>query len=95
MPLFGLTKEILILELLLDGPAYGLELVERSEGQLARGTVYVTLARLETKGWTSSKPPPAEERTSGLPRRRYSITAHGRRVLDAATMLAKRARGAR
>ena len=30
---------------------YGLELVTESEGALKRGTVYVTLGRLEEKGY--------------------------------------------
>src|SRR5207253_3377248 len=44
-------KERLILELLAsEGPMYGLQLVEQSGGGLKRGTVYVTLGRMEAKG---------------------------------------------
>ena len=48
-------KEKLILELLAsEGPTYGLSLVERAGGALKRGTVYVTLGRMEAKGLVES-----------------------------------------
>jgi len=61
---------------------YGLELVAASDGELKRGTVYVTLGRMEEKGYIASRledPPPA---TGGLPRRMYAVTALGRQVRD-------------
>jgi len=79
-------KERLILELL--GRArqmYGLELVAASEGALKRGTVYVTLGRMEAKGYVSSRQedePPAQ---GGMPRRLYEATAYGRELLGAWT----------
>ena len=49
-------KERLILELLVSGgPMYGLQLVEQSDGALKRGTVYVTLGRMEAKGLVESR----------------------------------------
>jgi PadR family transcriptional regulator, regulatory protein PadR len=74
-------KEALILELLvLHGEMYGLELVTASDGSLKRGTVYVTLGRMEDKGLIKSGlvSPPADE--GGLPRRLYAPTAAGRRA---------------
>jgi DNA-binding PadR family transcriptional regulator len=64
---------------------YGLELVARSKRQLKRGTVYVTLGRMEAKGFISSRleDPPAN--TGGMPRRIYDATSVGRRVLAAWT----------
>ena len=45
-------KEALIATMLSAGrPLYGLELVAESDGALKRGTVYVTLGRMEEKGW--------------------------------------------
>ena len=71
-------KERLILELLAsDGPMYGLQLVDRSDGALKRGTVYVTLGRMEAKGGI------------GLPRRIYRPTALGQRMLRALTAFAR------
>jgi PadR family transcriptional regulator PadR len=80
------AKESLILELLVhEEELYGLELVARSKRRLKRGTVYVTLGRMEEKGYITSRleaPPPD---AGGLPRRLYQPTALGRRVLAAWT----------
>jgi DNA-binding PadR family transcriptional regulator len=79
-------KERLILELLVsDGPMYGLQLVEQSNGALARGTVYVTLGRMEAKGLVESHQEPLPPGAIGLPRRIYRPTALGARALRAWT----------
>lgn len=77
-------KELLTLELLTkDKQSYGLQLVAASRGRLKRGTVYVTLGRMEEKGlitsWLDDAPPGA----GGLPRRIYEATPLGRRMLQA------------
>lgn len=76
------ATERLILELLVQhGELFGLALVEASAGRLKRGTVYVTLGRMEDKGLitsTAEDPPPG---AGGLPRRAYAPTALGRRML--------------
>src|SRR5438132_7278498 len=78
------TKESLILELLVEKQGmYGLQLVAASKGRLKRGTVYVTLGRMEEKGYISSRLEDAPSEAGGLPRRIYEPTAFGRRVLDA------------
>jgi PadR family transcriptional regulator PadR len=77
-------KEALILELLIGEPEmYGLQLVAASKRRLKRGTVYVTLGRMEEKGFITSRLEnrPADE--GGMPRRLYEPTAFGRRVLRA------------
>lgn len=71
-----------ILELLIaKDELYGLEMVKASD-RLKRGTVYVTLSRMEAKGfvesWLDRQPD-----QSGMPRRRYRVTGHGARVLSA------------
>lgn len=75
-------KELLVLDLLVaNKQLYGLQLVAASSGQLKRGTVYVTLGRMEDKGyieWTLEEPPPG---AGGLPRRIYAPTPLGRRML--------------
>jgi DNA-binding PadR family transcriptional regulator len=77
---------LIILELLArEGDLYGLQLVAGSRRRLKKGTVYVTLGRMEEKGYISSRaeaPPPD---AGGLPRRLYQPTALGRRVLTAWT----------
>jgi DNA-binding PadR family transcriptional regulator len=80
------SKESLILELLIDGgERYGLQLVASSKRRLKRGTVYVTLGRMEEKGYISSRLEDAPAEMGGMPRRLYQPTALGRRVLAAWT----------
>lgn len=77
-------KEALILELLVgESEMYGLQLVAASRRRLKRGTVYVTLGRMEEKGFITSRLEDAPPESGGLPRRVYEPTAFGRRVLDA------------
>jgi len=85
------SKEQLILELLISrrGSLYGLELVTESRGRLKRGTVYVTLARMEDKGFVTSRQEEAPPEAGGLPRRLYTPTALGRRIVEAHAQLAK------
>ena len=79
-------KELLILELLVsEGPMYGLQLVERSDAALKRGTVYVTLGRMESKGLIESEQETPNAAAIGLPRRIYHPTALGERMLRAWT----------
>src|SRR5258705_8235516 len=85
------AKESLILDLLARGEAlYGLQLVAASKGRLKRGTVYVTLGRMEEKGFISSRLEDAPADEGGLPRRVYEPTAFGRRVLSAYSQVARR-----
>jgi DNA-binding PadR family transcriptional regulator len=79
--------ELLILELLGDhGPRYGLWLVEHSGGRLKRGTVYVTLGRMEDKGLVESYLESREPGVPGLPRRFYRLARAGVAVLRAAEL---------
>jgi len=83
-------KEVLILGLLGAGrELYGLELVEASGGDLKRGTVYVTLNRMEEKGYVSSRLDTSTVRP-GLPLRLYKSTALGRQMRSASRLLARR-----
>lgn len=86
LPSMSLT-ESLILDLLRARERYGLELVDASGGRLKRGSVYVTLARMEAKSfvesWQEDRPPGA----IGLPRRLYRATDYGLKVHDAYQLL--------
>jgi PadR family transcriptional regulator, regulatory protein PadR len=75
--------ESLVMELLRGRERYGLELVERSGGTLKKGSVYVTLARMEEKGFVDSRQEDRAQGISGLPRRLYRATPYGRKVHDA------------
>ena len=78
------AKESLILDLLAHrGELYGLQLVSASRGRLKRGTVYVTLGRMEEKGYVTSRAEDAPDGAGGLPRRLYEVTPFGLRVMKA------------
>jgi PadR family transcriptional regulator PadR len=84
------AKERVILELLVaHGSMFGLQLVEASSGRLKRGTVYVTLGRMEEKGFVQSEQEERPTGAIGLPRRQYRATALGKRALRAWTVLAR------
>jgi PadR family transcriptional regulator PadR len=75
------SKEYLILGLLIEcGEMFGLQLVQKVPGQLARGTVYVTLQRMASKGFVTSR---LVDVASGPPRRWYRPTALGYRMYTA------------
>src|SRR5688500_18269842 len=75
--------ERLILTLLSGEEMFGLQLVEQSQGALKRGTVYVTLGRMQDKGYVESWTEKRQPGAIGLPRRLYKPTAYGLRVLAA------------
>jgi PadR family transcriptional regulator, regulatory protein PadR len=77
------STEHLILDLLAGEEMFGLQLVEESGGALKRGTVYVTLGRMQDKGYVESWTEPHAPGAIGLPRRLYRPTALGLRLLEA------------
>jgi PadR family transcriptional regulator PadR len=83
-PLSVSPKELLILNLLIGGgEQYGLQLVAASKRRLKRGTVYVTLGRMEDKGLITSRLDAPPVGLGGLPRPLYDATSLGRRVARA------------
>lgn len=85
---FASATELEILRLLRDQRTglYGLEIVKASGGQLARGTVYTTLGRMEEKGLVRSRTDKNAQHP-GLPRPRYTVSGLGERVLEAAEVI--------
>lgn len=77
-------KEFIAMNLLVPSPRplYGLQMVEQSGGELKRGTIYVTLNRLEEKGYITSRKE-AEQPGIAQPRRLYKATGLGVRVFRA------------
>lgn len=77
-------REFIIMKLMTSfrGEMFGLELVKESGGALKRGTVYVTLGRLEEKGYITSRREEAADGVS-IPRRLYKPTGLGARVFHA------------
>jgi PadR family transcriptional regulator PadR len=74
--------EMAILATLFEHSLYGLEilraLAERSQMEIAEGTMYPILARLKAEGWLQSEWVEAE---AGHPRKYYWLTPAGRRRL--------------
>lgn len=92
MPIAGSMKIITRIEAVVlnavaakgRAPSYGLGLVENSRGAIKHGSVYIMLARLEGKGFVSSRLERLPPGHVGRPARRlYRITEIGRRVLRA------------
>lgn len=75
-------NEAVILSLLIsERELYGLEMVKKSEGKLKLGTIYLTLSRMEEKGYTTSRKELVP--TQVVPRRLYKITSMGARIYQA------------
>jgi DNA-binding PadR family transcriptional regulator len=72
--------EAVLIDLLGAGERFGLELVATSDGRVKRGSVYVTLSRMEAKGFVESRQEDRAAGAIGLPRRLYKATAYGATV---------------
>jgi len=78
----GEFEQMLLLAILrLDDEAYGVRLMEELEDRVgrsvSRGSVYVTMDRLEDKGWLASETSPARPERGGRPRRIVRVTPEG------------------
>jgi DNA-binding PadR family transcriptional regulator len=81
------ATEALVLDLLSGRECFGLELVDASAGALKRGSVYVTLGRMEAKGFVQSRQVERPAGAIGLPRRVYRATPYGLKVREAYQVL--------
>lgn len=77
------TLEGIVLALLAGGSAYGYEITaelrERGFSDIAEGTVYALLVRVEQRGLVDVEKVPSEK---GPPRKVYSLNRQGREYLD-------------
>ena len=77
------TLEGIVLAILADRPAYGYEITawlrERGFSDIAEGTVYALLIRIEQRGLVDVEKVPSEK---GPPRKVYSLNALGKDYLD-------------
>ncbi len=75
--------EGIVLAILSGRPAYGYEITAwlRDQGfsEIAEGTVYALLVRIEQRGYVDVEKVPSEK---GPPRKVYSLNAAGREYLD-------------
>lgn len=81
------ATESLVLDLMGRGERYGLELIDMADGRLKRGSVYVTLGRMEAKGFVTSRQEERQAGAIGLPRRLYKATPYGLKVRAAYGLL--------
>lgn len=74
------AKQALILDILRQHPKglFGLDIVRLSNGKLGRGTVYLSLGRLEEQGLVKSRLVPHPHVPMGRPL--YTITRGGHRA---------------
>jgi PadR family transcriptional regulator PadR len=81
-----LTAKGAILQALITGPAYGLEVIDRvrektgGEVELHQGSAYPALRALEREGLVRSWEGAPIESRAGRPRRYYELTADGLRT---------------
>ncbi|GAB1818323.1 PadR family transcriptional regulator [Herbidospora sp. RD11066] len=77
------TLEGIVLAILLGRPAYGYEITAwlRDQGfsDIAEGTIYALLVRIEQRGLVDVEKVPSEK---GPPRKVYSLNATGRAYLE-------------
>jgi PadR family transcriptional regulator PadR len=77
------TLEGIVLSILSSRPAYGYEITAwlREEGfsEIAEGTVYALLVRIEKRGLVDVEKVPSEK---GPPRKVYSLNEHGKAHLE-------------
>ncbi len=77
------TLEGIVLALLGLGPAYGYEITARLRDQgfadIAEGTVYALLVRVEQRGLVDVEKVPSEK---GPPRKVFTLNVQGREALD-------------
>lgn len=77
------TLEGIVLALLTGKPAYGYEITtllrEQGFAEIAEGTVYALLVRIEQKGLVDVEKRPSEK---GPPRKVYSLNVHGKQELE-------------
>lgn len=77
------TLEGIVLAILAKSPAYGYEITARLREQgfsdIAEGTIYALLLRIEQRGLVDVEKVPSEK---GPPRKVYTLNAQGRDDLD-------------
>lgn len=83
LPKFSGTERLIVGLLAEHDELFGLQMVELSAGRLKRGTVYVTLGRMQEKGYLESRQEPLPPGAIGLPRRLYRPTGFALRALAA------------
>ena len=84
--LMGEFEHLVLLAIIrLGDQAYGVPVIREVESrtgrQVSQAAAYLTLRRLEEKGWVKGRAGEATTRRGGRPKRYYSVTAQGRQKL--------------
>ena len=84
IPDLGQTEAIILGVLLSSAGSemYGLEILAGSAGLLKRGSLYVTLQRMEDKKLVESRQEVRPKPEVGIPRRLYSVTGLGDQAFE-------------
>ncbi|GEM45825.1 PadR family transcriptional regulator [Deinococcus cellulosilyticus] len=81
-----MALDLVLLSVLEDRPAYGLEILERIQARTGEnydfkeGSLYPALHRMVKQGWLDSTW--EESQKGGAPRRYYSLSAPGKQALE-------------
>ena len=83
----GEFEHLVMLAALRLGPdAYGVSIIaeieERTGRDVSQAAAYLTLKRLEGKGWLAGRQEPGDEERGHRERRCFELTAEGRRRLE-------------
>lgn len=93
-PLGEFERMVLLAVLHLGQEAYGAnirEAIQRRTGRaVARGAIYVTLDRLEDKGFLKSRETAGAAERGGRPRRQVRVTARGLKAVRTSTEMMAR-----
>lgn len=81
------NREAVLLDILINGEKAGREINAeyrvRTGKELPLGSLYTTLARMESEGFITSVPGKGTPERRGLPRKFFSITGKGESALNA------------
>jgi DNA-binding PadR family transcriptional regulator len=84
LPNVGRVEAVILGALLsVSREMYGLQILEEADGLLKRGSLYVTLQRMEDKGLVESHQEERPKPEVGIPRRLYKVTGVGASAFNA------------
>jgi PadR family transcriptional regulator PadR len=80
------NREVVILDILMNGQRAGRDIrneyESRTNTKMPLGSLYTTLARMETSGFVTSRTGSITPERRGYPRKFFSITGLGKRTLS-------------
>lgn len=77
------VEEFVLGLLIRHGDMFCLQMVDASDKRLKRGTIYVTIGRMEAKGFLTSQQEKRPQTNPGHARRVCQVTDYGRSIFEA------------